>query len=240
MVLSRIIVVVIALVASGCSRQGILDYAGELDARRFVGCWIMNKASLEELQRLGYTQYTNMSDHVVLLNEDGSCVYRTFESFINKSTFEDTGRGEQQQYNEFAGGKSPLWPDGLPEARSWCLWYSNRWPFVSGPYSRTNGVGTQGGEWRPNRWPEWSLEDGDANGKWFKGMYRWERDFRYRIHFDNPHCRGGYYFHVGRSTNDFFLWQSVNNFEARGKGTFTMPIIVFERSTTNAPTLSGH
>jgi hypothetical protein len=202
-----------------------LDYAGELDAHLLAGCWVISDTSLRKVVRLGYTQYTNKWDHVILLNEDGTCVFRTFEAFSRKSNFEEEGIGQQQLYELFVGDEFKLLGPKLPHnelgARSWCLSYSNRWPFVSGPYARTNAVVPKQEVWRANRWNQWKLMDHGPDGKGFEGFGDCAPDHRYQIAFSNSNLLGCA-FGVGQTTNDFFLWSPVTSWPG---------IVTFERAT---------
>jgi hypothetical protein len=139
-------------------------------------------------------------DHLIRLNEDGTCVYRTFNAF----TIHWFGRSEEEQYDSFAGEGERLWPDGIPEACSWYVWDPQHWPFVRGPYSSTNDVPTEGGQWMKNRWNRWRLADSKKTGERFEDPF--ETNYRYEVRFGNVHFGSNLFALVGSDQGMTFLW----------------------------------
>lgn len=174
---NSLLIVVVLLTVAGCFQENHGDnraYSGDLNARQLVGRWVISEQSLKELPRLGFSQFTNKWDHEILLNEDGTCVSRTFFRFRFKLWWQ--GESEQQQHDQFVWDSRP---NGTPsEARSWYLRYSNRWPLLAGPYSQTNDLSAKDGILCKNRWSRWNVMDSSLRGKWFE-----DQSLRLKTHF---------------------------------------------------------
>lgn len=71
------------------------------------GLWMIDATDLSVVSGLGYSIYTNQVDHLLLLNDDGSCAYRGFEAYAIPRLWDYT---EQFQHDSFLQEGSALWP----------------------------------------------------------------------------------------------------------------------------------
>ena len=105
----------------------------ELCSRSLAGVWMVDEASINMIkEKLGYRKYINQTDHVLCLNENGSCVYTGFSLYIDNGVLiseYDYLNNMRNYYNS---------PD--PKSTDKYCWYESikSFPFVLGPYLCTN------------------------------------------------------------------------------------------------------
>lgn len=81
--LSFVAVLMLYGLCSGCADRGRVsgpEWAQQTDVstNTLAGIWVIEQQSLDSLRRAGYQKYMKRTDHVILLNPDGSCVARTY------------------------------------------------------------------------------------------------------------------------------------------------------------------
>ena len=74
------------------------------EPKDIVGLWVMEEECVPVLQKLGFTALTNRFDHMILLNENGTCAYRALDApypkrdFWEKCRFSDTEDNMLEDY----------------------------------------------------------------------------------------------------------------------------------------------
>lgn len=194
--------------AMGCAdnQPDARFYSGSLSADNLPGVWIIEPQSLPTLGALGFVQFTNQLDHVLLLNNDGTCVYRGFDDYAIPALW--FNRSEVDQHEGFLREGSRMWPDGVPDAKSWYTWAPSTSSMISGPYEKTNETGFTSSVLCKNRWTRWRLQDGRTKASAgfqdiFGAMYR------YRICLSHPTFNAETFFLIGKDEHGLFLWKPV-------------------------------
>jgi hypothetical protein len=210
------------ILSMGCNGNTDLDtdrfYSGELQQKDVTGLWVVVAADVSKLVGLGYKQYTNQEDHMLLLNGDGTCVYRTFDVY-RPVTWGD--EAEKALYCDFVGEEFVLQLKrkhlGLQEKelidRSWYIWQNGSIPPLKGPYTNTNSLDIGSGVVSKNRWSVWRIVDStrEINEK-YADIFGCK--YRYKIEFTNPsksYKSTSTFMLIGKSKvdNQFFLWRPV-------------------------------
>lgn len=172
------------------------------------GLWMIDATDLSVVSGLGYSIYTNQVDHLLLLNDDGSCAYRGFEAYAIPRLWDYT---EQFQHDSFLQEGSALWPQGISGTKSWYLFNLNPFVFI-GPFQTTNGCTNVVGRYYKNKWVTWGI----VNPKKFtQGMKEADSllSARCREHvvlsnMGKPvsNFSGTLYFHVDADRKGLYLW----------------------------------
>ena len=198
-----LLAIILPLFLVSCdSRYPIVDHSS------ISGLWIIDPDDLPNVLKVGYSIYTNQLDHILLLNENGSCAYRGFDGFQIPELRYNT---EELLHNSFIQEGSWFSPKGIRGAESWYVF--NRDPFVfSGPIESTNTYTVKVGGFYKNRWVRWKIEkrrDFSKMAKETEGML----GSRCRDHvvLSNPGGPGvNYYgtlsFHIGSDKKGVYLW----------------------------------
>jgi hypothetical protein len=172
------------------------------------GLWIIESNDIPIVSSLGYSMYTNQLDHMLLLNEDGSCAYRGFDEYSIPALW---GNTEHVLHNGFLQEGSDLWPKGVPGTESWYLFGTA--PFVfEGPFQSTNECSNPAGNFYKNKWVSWEV----VNRRMFSpGMKEAETllSAKCRVHvvLSNTGEPAGNFsgtlsFHLGSDGQGAFLW----------------------------------
>jgi hypothetical protein len=201
--------VIVAALAGGCGGQPEdRAYLHDLSSNDLVGCWVITTPSLAALQKAGYSRYTNQADHCVLLNADGTCVYRASDYYAAPMFRMMTGLTEEREIVRFADeGRFSRkdWPDGIAGCHSWYVFRPSEGQVLLGPFTNTIGLQTYGGEILKNRHDRWRLVDGKAAGQMFHDDSG--NTYRYQVRFSNHHFDQYVTFlHVRRHNSEFELW----------------------------------
>lgn len=117
------------------------------------GLWIIETSDNSTVLGLGYSVYTNRIDHMLLLNEDGSCAYRGFDAYSIPKLRDNS---EYFLHNSFLQECSNLWPKGIPGTKSWYVFSTDPFVFV-GPFQSTNECSISIGKFYKNKWVSWEL-----------------------------------------------------------------------------------
>ena len=149
------------------------------EPKDLVGLWVMEEECVPVLQKLGFTALTNRFDHMILLNENGTCAYRALDApypkrdFWEKCRFSDT---EDNMLEDYPRGI--IWYDWNGKSKLSLRkdieksWYRLDIPLgvFDGPYSSTNIPPTSlTTGFHVNRWTRWEFVP--------KGEYSQEGDF---------------------------------------------------------------
>jgi hypothetical protein len=183
-------------------------YAGPLAREDLVGCWVIAADSLPYLSQAGFRKYTNRLDHILLLNPDGSCVYRTFDYFT-PDWFKET---EEGRYDRFAGedGRAVWGEDTAIASRSWYRLNPDGDPVIAGPFRNTNATPHGPAHLMKNCWDRWSLADSGKNvWKQFELEDPVGERFRYKVEFDNHTISSSLFWFVTKKDGRLFLWKPV-------------------------------
>lgn len=197
--------------AVGCQSDRRLPrfYAGPLSSDDVIGTWVMDGESAARLSEIGYEIFTNRLDHVVRLSEDGSCVYRSFDSY-GLPQFRRR-RPERILHSGFFGEGGRLWPQGT--ARSWYVWSPDSPEIIAGPYFETNGLSGAVGIVQKNRWTRWELSK--SRSLW--GGFDYDSEIydggrcRYRLRLFRGEFSSPIYLWVGKDDSGLFLWQPIRD-----------------------------
>jgi len=115
-----------------------------INKSEFIGLWVIDDISLDFVHdQLGFEIYTNRNDHVLLLNEDGSCVF-TYSSalYFNKFMRSNIASGSVRESNSDDQVEHILTdrPFLLEDPAGCYVWFesSSEYPYVKGPYSTLN------------------------------------------------------------------------------------------------------
>ena len=184
-------------------------YDGPLSAGVLPGEWVIELQCLQTVESLGFVQFTNQLDHVLLVNPDGTCAYRGFDNYAIPVLWFD--RSEVAQHDGFLGEGSRMWPYGVPDAKSWYMWTPSGYTIISGPYEQTNAVVVaSNGVMCKNRWTRWSFQDGRT-----RTAAGFQDDFgtkyRYRIRLSHPTFNAETFFLIGKDEKSLFLWKPVED-----------------------------
>lgn len=197
------------LIAVGCMdiQTDLRFYFGPVSADALAGTWIIETKSIPMLRDLGYVQFTNELDHVLLLNPDGTCSYRGFDDYAMPALW--FNRSEFVQHDGFLREGSAMWPHGVPDAKSWYIWMPTTTVMISGPYEQTNALNVIGESLQKNRWTRWKLQDGKVAGTNYEDDFGTK--YRYRVRLSHSTFNAETFFLLGKDDNGFFLWKPVED-----------------------------
>ncbi len=172
------------------------------------GLWIIETNDISVVSGLGYSVYTNQVDHMLLLNEDGSCAYRGFDTYSIPELRDNT---EHFLHNSFLEECSNLWPKGIPGTRSWYVFCTDPSVFV-GPFQSTNECSISVGKFYKNKWVSWEIVN---RGMFSPSMKEAESllSAKCRVHVvlsntgrPASNFSGTLTFHLGIDEKGLFLW----------------------------------
>ena len=207
--------VIMPLLACLCFIAGCRDNVGgkASEPPNITGLWKIDSASLRLLtDKLGFDSYTNQYDHLLLLNEDGSCAYRGADSYYWKpqrtsslSDIVDNYERNIYWYDFSANGKQASLCSNVEQ--SWYLLDRER-EVIDGPYG-TNAFPRleQGLSVCVNRWTQWRLvtrSEFSGNGSLSDENYNVRCRWHVKV-FNNFHRAD--FFHVGFDEQGVYLWK---------------------------------
>jgi hypothetical protein len=203
------------LLACLCFIAGCRDNVGgkASEPPNITGLWKIDSASLRLLtDKLGFDSHTNRYDHLLLLNEDGSCAYRGADSYYWKpqrtsslSDIVDNYERNIYWYDFSANGKQASLRSNVEQ--SWYLLDRER-EVIDGPYG-TNAFPRleQGPSVCVNRWTQWRLvtrSEFSGNGSLSDENYNVRCRWHVKV-FNNFHRTD--FFHVGFDEQGVYLWK---------------------------------
>jgi len=214
--------------SSGCGERD--QNGGEPPS--LAGLWRIDSESLLLLtEKLDFDSHTNMVDHVLLLNEDGSCAYRGVDFSYDWKPFRTSALSDMIDkyertiyWHEFTsdGKIASLRPN---VERSWYLLDRGR-GMIIGPYA-TNSFANPDSSLTVcvNRWTQWRLaarsdftENGSLSDENYRVRCRWHVQLKNNSHRTD-------FFHVGIDEHGFYLWKpAIYHYDYAGPGK-----IVFRR-----------
>ncbi len=119
------------------------------------GMWVIDDSGIEAIKELGYEICTNKYDHMIRLNNDGSCAYRGFDNgYIDKIFTTSPEQMELECYplHFLAHGSNP--------SRNIFSFYilDRNTPKLTGPVYSTNELSwAEMKDLRPNKWGHWKV-----------------------------------------------------------------------------------
>jgi len=162
-------------------------YQGVLTKQDLIGTWIMTRDSLDRLSGYcGYQLYTNATDQMITLKDDGTCVFRGFDQFKTK----------------------PLWLN--PEEKQFSYTWLDGW--TNSTEEAFLNIKEEELEWaHGDRWTEWELVDNGAAGA--IGIFWNGRSHRYTIKFSHTNVIviGDMIRRVGKWDDEVMLWMDIND-----------------------------
>jgi len=164
-----------------------------------VGWWVLTKESQKKIINIaGFKIFTNRTDHILVLNKDGTCIYRAMDSY---SGFFGS-QSEDAQYNNFPGEEQPAYRYTLSAYETWYVWDGLSTNLLTGPFSRRPL--NADGKVMKNKWDWWSLVKRESDRDGYKGRYRLS------FHHSNtsPYLCGKFWF-IGENDGRLFLWQWI-------------------------------
>jgi len=211
MMLSIAILCVVALVCylTSSSLDRVFENKGKREELRnkLVGTWMITPDGVETLIKLDYEVYTNQSDHILLLNPDGTCVFKSFCEYKSRYHRHDPS-DEHLLYEGFYGEGSHMWPKGVANARSWYVSDFEK-ETIRGPYDTTNIVMGTSEQLHKNRnihWeivPRWAFREWMINEDFHLGIR-----CKWHLWLTHPNFSGRTFFHIVESDSEIALWRS--------------------------------
>lgn len=209
-------------------------YWGPITTSELSGTWVIEPDCLPTLVNvLGYRQFTNQLDHIIVLNTDGTSVYRGFDDYEIPSMRSRANEAQLHDGRIYEG--SVQYPNGVNGALPWLYdWNPAGDPIIRGPFKMTNAMHTLEGVVQSTRWPLWSIVDSksdrestEENG--FGDVYRYEIRLEYigtighTDYIDRWNC-----LFLGKDNHGFFLWKPI--FDVTNQSTiFNDQIISFRK-----------
>lgn len=105
-----------------------------LSTNSIVGIWMIDEPSVNRIKgELGYVRYRNATDHILRINQDGSCVYTGFALYVSRRLF---SIAEQDEVNNMRN----YYNNPFPKVINKYYWFevAKKFPFVIGPYQNNN------------------------------------------------------------------------------------------------------
>ncbi len=206
----------VLLVLGGC-RDSVFEerfYSKEISQNDLVGYWIITKDSTRLLNDVcEYRVHTNRSNHIFILNSNGTCVVRWYDTYETPNLKYLSEKQERLYntffYEEFNFDASML--KTREERRTWYYWNPNGKEVISGPFATNNGEYAHdgGGDYLKNCWPRWRLEDGKGSHLTKECDFDGAK-FRYRLWFGESNSSGALYRFIGKMTNGLItIWAPI-------------------------------
>ncbi len=194
------------------------------EPKDLVGLWVMEEECMPVLQKLGFAALTNRTDHMILLNENGTCAYRALDAPYQKREF-----WEKCYFGDTEDNMLEYYPKGV----TWYDWNGYDWNgkaklsltkdiekswylldiplgVFDGPYSSTNMPLTSStAGFHVNRWTRWKFV---PKGKYSKEGDYWSFDFTQcpcHVQLLNGISRGNWretVLHVETDDKGLYLW----------------------------------
>lgn len=180
------------LLQSGCRELTKYFVDQDIKPEQLIGYWIITEDSVQNMIKVaGIVKYTNRTDNIILLKEDGICIYRAFSDYSGRHSVVD----DYETY-AFSGGK--IYGD------SWYEWDPQGENILRGPFSSNISKDeVKSGRYILNKWPYWELIDYSKWPKPFTGEGQ-----RYQLGFGFSKKQGpSVFWDIGSIKDELVLWQ---------------------------------
>lgn len=178
--------------------------ACEKQQQNLIGLWMITPDGLNALVNLGYKTFTNQTDHMLLLNPDGTCVFTSFSEYL--CPFHRDPSDEYWSHEGFLGEGTSMWPKGLHYS-----WYVSdpEKTAIRGPYFTTNIVLGASEQLHKNRMTHWTVLS-----RW--AWEEWMRDedsnlgvkCKWHLRITHPNFSKRTFFHITENDSGVALWRS--------------------------------
>jgi hypothetical protein len=179
---------------SGCSdvgRSGLTKQFVDQDIKpeQLVGYWVITEESIQKLINIAkIVKYTNQTDNIIYLKEDGSCIYRAFSDYSGPKITDEN-------YDSYVVG--------ISHSESWYVWDPFGDIMMLGPYRSKETINS--GKYALTIWSIWKLEDYHKMKIHFTGQGQ-----RYQVGFGvSEDSLPSISWEIGSITNELVLWQPM-------------------------------
>ena len=193
----------LAFVNVGCGRDNVAGsdrlYLGPLSRDDLLGYWVATPESVVTLAKLGYTTHTNRTDNILVLAQDGGCIFRRVGTYRPMRII-----GKYYPENE----ASLEGYENVPvHMRSWYIWEPGCIDPIRGPHQDTNLVTIGTGRVFYNQWSRWRLDDSSTSGGRFADAFG--VGYRYKLSFGRAEYIPRDIFMLVGKDKELFVWKDV-------------------------------
>ena len=178
------------------------QFRGVVTPDQMVGVWMLTHESQQKLINFAnFKTYTNRTDHVLVLNKDGTAVYRAMNNYSGYFGY-ITEAEDYLNFTGYSGSVPEKFRDKDAKHKTWYVWDVSAKNPLTGPYPQyPDGAG---GVVMTNKWACWSLSEDESGSD---DKYRDGYEGRTRLVFHHvDSTAGGQTWFVGSRDGRLFLW----------------------------------